>query len=301
MKEITRRLYTKPFMLGMALVMGIALLVGVSVTTGKSKAAQSGGFPIQAGNDEFETPANGESFHDFGGAPIKENFFGPGSLPFNQLVALEGVPLSAGSDIDTIIWRQQTVSGPGGSTQLTMTGLSLKSTNPITVNYAGGGTESWNVQVGLSQFKSSTGTMTINASTMDSTLKVWPRFTFTRIPDGLTKVLDTGSGAGLTAAATAGKSDRAIAISPVEPLPAPCKIAVIDAELQGASESKVSSAAAAVPAPGGCPPVTLSCVNAPWFPCGLGGICFPPLTEAERWARHNPWPKGTKHGGGIAE
>lgn len=299
MKEITRRLYTKPVMLGMALLIGIALLVGLSVTTGKSRAAQSGGFPIQAGNDEFETPANGESFHDFGGSPIPANFFGSGSLAFNQLVALEGVPLSTGSDVDTIIQRHQTVSGPGGSTQLTMTGLSLKSSNPITVAYAGGGTESWNVSVGLSVYKASTGAMTINASTMDSNLKVWPRFTFTRVSDGLTKVFDTGSGAGLTAAAKAstarGGEDSAIAISPVEPLPQPCKIAVVEV-----SESQAKSVSAAASS-SSCPPITLSCLNSPWSPCGLGGICFPPLTEAERWARHNPWPKGTKHGGGISD
>ena len=55
MKEITRRLYTKPVMLGMAFLMGMALVVGLFVTT-KSDAAQSA-FPVVAGNDEFETTA----------------------------------------------------------------------------------------------------------------------------------------------------------------------------------------------------------------------------------------------------
>jgi hypothetical protein len=301
MKEITRRLYTKPVMLGMAFLMGMALLVGL-FATGKSKAAPDG-FPILAGNDEFETPANGETFHDFGGAPIPANFFGSGSQAFNQLVALEGVPLSGGSNVDTIIQRHQTVSAPGGSTQLTMTGLSLRSINPITVTYSGGGTESWSAQVSLSQFKASTGTMKINSSTMDSTLKVWPRFTFTRLSDGLTKVFDTGSGSGLmaTSAGKAAAVDSAeIVISPGEiaPAPAPCKIEASDAQLR--STSAVSAAVAA----SSCAPVTLSSVNSPWFPCGFGGICFPPLTEAERWARHNPWPKGTKQGGvagGVAD
>jgi len=296
MKEITRRLYTKPVMLGMAFLMGMALLVGLWVATGNSSAAPTG-FPILAGNDEFETPANGETFHDFGGSPIPANFFGAGSQAFNQLVALEGVPLSGGSDVDTIIQRHQTVSAPGGSTQLTMTGLSLKSINPITVTYAGGGTESWNAQVSLSQFKASTGTMKVNSSTMDSTLKVWPRFTFTRIPDGLTKVFDTGSGSGPSAAATSAAvkvNDGAAEISPgdIVPAPQPCKIAVIDDV-----EPRVNSAVSAAAADSSCPPVTLSCVNSPWFPCGFGGICFPPLTEAERWARHNPWPKGTRQAG----
>jgi hypothetical protein len=294
MKEITRRLYTKPVMLGMTFLMGMALLVGLFVATGKSNAAQTG-FPIAAGNDEFETPANGESFHDFGGSPIPANFFGAGSQPFNKLVAMEGVPLSEGSYIDTIIQRHDTVQAAGGSTALTMTGLSLKSINPITVTYSGHGPESWEVQVSLSQFKTSTGTMKINASTMDSTLKVWPRFTFRRIPDGLTKVFDTGGGTGLAAAAISAEAvkvdDGVVAV----PAPAPCKIAVID--VGDVSEPRANSAASAAAAASSCPPVTLSSVNSPWFPCGVSGICFPPLTEAERWARHNAWPKGTKQGG----
>jgi hypothetical protein len=286
MKEITRRLYTKPVMLGMAFVMAMALAVGLFATTRNSKAAQSG-FPIVAGNDEFETPANGESFHDFGGSPIGADFFGPGSQPFNKLVAMEGVPLSGGSNVDTIIERQQTVSAPGGSTTLAMTGLSLKSISPITVTYSGHGPESWTVEVSLSQFKASTGTMKINASTMDSTLKVWPRFTFRRVPDGLTKVLDTGSGTGRATTVTAAKVDDNAAVI----VPAPCKIEVIDVDSRG------NSAASAAAAASSCPPVTLSSVNSPWTPCGVNGICFPPLTEAERWARHNPWPKGTKQVG----
>jgi hypothetical protein len=295
MKEITRRLYTKPVMLGLAFLMGMALLVGLLVTTRNSKAAPSG-FPILAGNDEFETPANGETFHDFGGSPIPANFFGAGSQAFNQLVPLEGVPLSAGSDVDTIIQRHQTVTGPGGSTQLTMTGLSLKSSNPITVTYSGGATEAWTVQVDLSQFTASTGAMTINDSTMDSSLKVWPRFTFTRVSDGATKVFDTGSGAGLAATTSAatvvGGDGGGTVISPA-PLPQPCVVAEIN-PVESRGKTTASAAASS-----SCAPVTLSCVNTPWSPCGFGGICFPPLTEAERWARHNPWPKGTKKGGGV--
>lgn len=60
MKEITRRLYTKPVMLGMAFLVGIALVVGLFITTTKTEAMQSG-FPVVAGPDEFETTGNGES------------------------------------------------------------------------------------------------------------------------------------------------------------------------------------------------------------------------------------------------
>jgi len=57
MKEITRRLYTKPVMLGMAFLVGMALVVGLFVTS-KSKASTS--IFIQAGDDSFETTGNGE-------------------------------------------------------------------------------------------------------------------------------------------------------------------------------------------------------------------------------------------------
>lgn len=287
MKEITRRLYTKPVILGMAFFVGLALVVGLFVTT-KSTAMQSG-FPVVAGNDEFETTANGESEHDFAGSPIPAGFFGTGSLAYTGTVTLEGVPLNpAVSDTDTIIQRHNTVSAPGGSTPLTMTALNLKSTGPITVSYSNGSTETWDVKVNLSQFKVSTGTMTINASSFDSTLKVWPRFTFTR---GTTeKVLDTG-GSGLTADSTAAASavdfneGGEIIVDDPQPLPAPCKQVVFK------SFEGFDSATAA--ASSSCPPLTLTATS-PWFPCPPTGFCKPPLTEAERWAKHNASPPGTK-------
>ncbi|HKP83986.1 MAG TPA: hypothetical protein VJT69_18360 [Pyrinomonadaceae bacterium] len=298
MKQITRRLYTKPVMLGMAFLMGLALVVGLFVTT-KSTAMQSG-FPVVAGNDEFETTANGESVHDFAGSPIPAGFFGTGSLAFAGTVTMEGVPLNPGvSDTDTIIQRHNTVSGPGGSTPLTMTALNLKGTAPITVNYQNGSTESWNVTVGLSQFKASTGTMTINSSSFDSTLKVWPRFTFTR--NGVTKVLDTG-GSGLAAASSTAAASAidfndggVIVVDNPQPLPAPCK-EVVSRSVDGFASATTSAAAAS-----SCPPLTLTATS-PWFPCPPTGFCKPPLTEAERWARHNASPPGTKkQQAGVAE
>jgi hypothetical protein len=288
MKEITRRLYTKPVMLGMAFFVGLALVVALFVTT-KSTAMQSG-FPVVAGNDEFETTANGESVHDFAGSPIPADFFGAGSLAYTGTVTLEGVPLNpAVSDTDTIIQRHQTVSAPGGSTALTMTALNLKSVSPITVTYSNGSTQTWDVKVGLSQFKSSTGTMTINSSSFDSNLKVWPRFTFTR--GTTTLVLDTG-GSGLTAASTAASEAAASDSidSEANAIPtatiAPCKAVAIND-----FESRFSATAAATTS--SCPPLTLTATS-PWFPCPPTGFCKPPLTEAERWARHNASPPGTK-------
>jgi len=296
MKEITRRLYTKPVLLGMAFLVGVALVVGLFITS-KSTAAPNS-FPVPAGNDEFETAGDGQTFHDFAGSPIPADFFGTGSLAYGGQVALQGVPLGPGSNVDTVIQRSQTVNGPGGSTPITMTGLSLRSISPITVTYGNGNTETWDVAVGLSIFKSSSGTMTINSSTFDSTLKVWPRFTFTRLSDGAQKVLDTGSGSGLMAQ-TASPSKLAAALP--APTIAPCKAdAVAVNDFQARSNSTVLAAATT----SSCPPITLSSVNSPWGPCGDGGaFCIPvPITEEERWARHRPGPKGTiKQAGGVAE
>ena len=63
------------------------------------------------------------------------------------------MPLAPAVNIDTIIQRHQSCSAPGGSTTLTMTALSLKSISPITVTYQRQRTESWNVQVGLSDLQ----------------------------------------------------------------------------------------------------------------------------------------------------
>ena len=299
MKEITRRLYTKPVMLGMAFLMGIALVVGLFVTS-KSTAAPNS-FPVAAGNDEFETAGDGETFHDFGGSPIPAGFFGAGSNAFSGLVALQGVPLAPGSNVDTIIQRHQTVSFPGGSTTLTMTGLSLTSMSPITVTFNNGTpSQQWNMAVGLSDYKISTGSMKINSSTFDSTLKVWPKFTFTRVGGGGGPlVLDTGasSGPGLTAAATAADDDGVVIEPAPQPTvaPAPCsRIDVFEGTAKTGSSFNTATAAAS-----SCPPVTLSSVNSPWVNCA-SGFCIPvPITEEERWARHRPGPRGTIKAGVV--
>jgi len=297
MKEITRRLYTKPVMLGMAFLMGLALVAALFVTS-KSNAAPNS-FPVAAGPDEFETAADGQTYHDFSGSPIPADFFGAGSQPYAQSVALQGVPLQAGSNVDTIIERASAVDAPGGSTAIAMTALSLKASTPITVTYSNK-TETWDVFVGLSLFKSSSGTMTINASSFDSTLKVWPRFTFKRIPDGLTKVLDTGdSGSGLTAssATSSGRSQPNAATLAIAP--APCKATAID---NTSFEARSSSTLAAT-STSTCPPITLSSVNSPWGPCAPNTFCITvPITEEERWARHRPGPKGfIQQQQGVAE
>ena len=294
MKEITRRLYTKPIMIGLAFLAGAVLLVGLFVTA-KSSTAMQGTF-IEHGDDKFETTGNGESFHNFAASPIPAGFFGPGSDQFTSSVPLVGVPLQPlVDDIDTIIHRNDDVWTPG-TTTLTMTALNLRSINPITVTYGGSNPESWTVRVNLSDFKSSTGSMSINSGgTFDSSLKVWPKFTFTRVSDNTQRVLDTGSGSGLTAFSSALTLNEGGDVSE-EPVPmpaptiAPCAVATDTQTFSNVTVVGVSDAAAA----SSCPPVTLTSTNSPWQTCN-GKFCIPrPITEQELLASHNASPPGTK-------
>lgn len=295
MKEITRRLYTKPVMLGMAFLVGVVLVAGLFITV-KSRASAQTIF-IQHGNDEFETTGNGETYHNFSASKVPVDFFGPGSNEYSGVVPLVGVPLAPGSDTDTVISRNEDVYIPGHpSTTLTMTGFSLKSINPITVTYSNGTpTETWNVEVGLSAYKSSTGSMTINAGgTFDSSLKVWPKFTFTRVGGGKPPlVLDTGApgGPGLTAGAIAAGDGMVFEPAPAPTAaPAPC-VAINDFEGTSRIGGSFNTAAAA----SSCAPVTLTSTNSPWQPCPPNGFCVPrPITEQELLASHNASPKGTK-------
>jgi len=288
MKQITRRLYTKPVMLGMAFLVGLVLVVGLFVTT-KSRAAMS--IYIQAGNDEFETTGNGETYHNFQASPVPAGFFGTGSKQYAGLVPLVGVPVNPSvSDTDTVIHRNSDVITPG-STTISMTALNLASINPITVTYTDNHTESWNVKVNLSDVKASGGSMSFNSdgSAFDSSLSVFPKFTFTRVSDGAVKVLDTGGSGGLaptTQSATTiggGGSDggsTAIAI---------CRATATN-DFQTVSQIKANRATTSAAATtASCPPVTLTSTNSPW-------PITRPITEQELLASHNASPPGTKKG-----
>lgn len=289
MKEITRRLYTKPVMLGMAFLVALVLVAGLFVTS-KSKAAVS--IFIQAGNDEFETTGNGETYHNFQASPVPAGFFGTGSQQYSGLVPLVGVPVNPGvSDTDTVIHRNQDVLTPG-STTISMTALNLKSINSITVSYNDNHTEAWNVAVNLSDIKASGGSMSFNSdgSAFDSSLSVYPKFTFTRVSDGATKVLDTGSGGGgglaptRQAATTIGGGGDGGSVTPI----AICR-AVAANDFQTLSQSKATRMTTAAATSASCAPVTLTSTNSPW-------PITRPITEQELLASHNASPPGTKRG-----
>ena len=292
MKEITRRLYTKPVMLGIAFLVGIVLVAGLFVTT-RSKAAMS--IYIPAGDDNFETTANGETYHNFQASPVPAGFFGTGSLQYTGLVPLVGVPLNPQvNDNDTTIHRNQDVFTPG-STTITMTALNLASINPITVSYSDNHTESWNVQVNLSSLKTSGGSMSFSSdgSTFDSSLSVYPKFTFTRVSDNTIKVLDTGAsgGGGLaptTQSATTIGGGSAGGSTSTQAM-AVCR-ATASNDFQTMSQTKANRATtSAATATSSCPPVTLTSTNSPW-------PITRPITEQELLASHNASPPGTKRG-----
>ncbi|HEY3580762.1 MAG TPA: hypothetical protein VGK82_09465 [Pyrinomonadaceae bacterium] len=286
MKEITRRLYTKPVMLGIALLVGMVMVVGLFVTA-KSRAAAT--VYIQAGNDEFETTGNGETYHNFQASPVPAGFFGSGSKQYAGLVPLVGVPINpAVSNTDTIIRRNSDVFTPG-STTISMTALNLQSINPITVSYLDNHTENWNVKVNLSDVAASGGSMSFNSDgrAFDSSLGVYPKFTFTRVSDGAVRVLDTGSsgGGGLaptTQSATIGgggtDSTTAIAV---------CRATTANDFQTLQAQSAHRPATAAATSTSSCPPVTLTSTSSPW-------PITRPITEQELMASHNASPPGTK-------
>jgi hypothetical protein len=140
---------------------------------------------------------------------VPAGFFGSGSNPLNTTVELTGQPFGPGGGAglpaaaDTSVRRSQDPSVPAiGSTatvSIKMKGLSLASIAPVTVTYSGGGSELWNVHVGLSSLApqpwgSLTATKTYSGGgTFDSSLTVVPKFTFTRVSGGAAYVLDVGN------------------------------------------------------------------------------------------------------------
>ncbi|HEV2761607.1 MAG TPA: hypothetical protein VGV38_01335, partial [Pyrinomonadaceae bacterium] len=220
MSEIARRMKRMPLSLWAALLLG-ALLAAGSLVTVRSRAA---GIFVPAGDDRFETTDNGETYHNFSGKPVPAGFFNTDgqstSYAYSGTVPLKGSPLPGEGNVDTIISREQGV-WTTGTTTLRITGLSLVSINPITVSYSDRPSESWSVRVGLSDYTASTGSMTIrDGGTFDSSLSVFPKFTFTRVSDGAVKVLDTGAAGYAAAAADGPDGSAAIArcqVTDVEP------------------------------------------------------------------------------------
>lgn len=170
-------------------------------------------FPItvRQGDDSWVTPGGGSTFVTFNSPdlpPLPAGFFGLGSQPFNGTVSFRGQPLGTApvgalGRADTLVRRlvdATFLSIPDTDTvPIQIRGLSLVGETPITVTFAGGGTQQWNVKLSLSTMAAQPiGNMTITLQCNDggvftSNLPVLPRFIFTR--GAATRILDCGSGA----------------------------------------------------------------------------------------------------------
>jgi hypothetical protein len=156
------------------------------------------------GVDLFVTPADIGTHVDFsepdGCQPLSADFFGPGSDPFDGVVAMQGNPLETVppdvlGNTDTIIKRTQ----PGflgacpssAMVEIAIVALSLVSTEPITVTYNGGqDPELWDVQMCLSSsHEQPPGWMNIfyeclnSGGYFEAFLPVIPRLVFTKIDE----------------------------------------------------------------------------------------------------------------------
>ena len=173
---------------------------GVLAAVLASLALASPAAAVPAGSDLFVTDPDSTQFTFGGDFTIPAGFFGPGSEPFSGTVAFGGVPLRGLGDADTVVRRTEPAelpAVPGTDTvPVEILQLQLQSVQPIRVK-VGAGTELWDVDVGLSPTRSVAGQMTITKTselggTFDSTLPVFPVFTFSRVSDGAVRTLDVG-------------------------------------------------------------------------------------------------------------
>lgn len=168
-------------------------------------ATAAAGTTIPAGFDLFETSPQQTAFQfREPDSQIPQDFFGPGSDPFQGTVYFGGVPLETFGghmigDADTVVSRNNEFDPNNPSpVPIELVALSLHSVQPIMVTYNGGqNPEHWQVMAGLSS-QPSTGLMNINqeseqGGTFDSFFDVFPVFTFRRSPDGQTKTLDASN------------------------------------------------------------------------------------------------------------
>ncbi len=150
---------------------------------------------VEPGQDCWVTQCDGHTGYGFDQTPLQAGFFGPGSDPFEEFVALGGPPGggSGPNGSDTLLDRLERMCfveplPATDSTPLELVMLELVSCQPITVTYDDGqNSEDWDVVVDLSGAQPQ-GTLTAtkthaNGGTFDSDFYVQPRFTFTKISD----------------------------------------------------------------------------------------------------------------------
>jgi hypothetical protein len=156
----------------------------------------------------FQTDPSQNVFRFVGKSAIPAGFFSPDSQTFEGSANFGGDPLVnfQGQDVgnaDTVVERTADAApGPDGSlgepAPIELRALSLVSVAPIEVRTDRGTVEFWDVRATLSPSRASTGTVRLaqteaNGGTFDSQITVYPVFTFTRLSDGVQRVLDVGA------------------------------------------------------------------------------------------------------------
>jgi hypothetical protein len=178
----------------------VAAVAALALFAGDARA-------VAPGFDLFQTDPAQNVFKFTGQHAIPAGFFTPDSQPFEGFVNFGGDPLVTfmGNDVgnaDTVVERTaEALPGENGTAgdaaPIELRQLSLVGIAPIEV-VTSQSTQLWDVRATLSPVRPSTGSIRlmqtdVNGGTLDSQIKVYPSFTFTRLSDGATKVLDVGA------------------------------------------------------------------------------------------------------------
>jgi hypothetical protein len=186
---------------GLTVLIAAVLAVSVGSGSGSSGVSQAQNpDTVPAGFDLFETDPEQTVFRFRNQAAIPANFFAPGSQQFVGDVAFGGAQLKKFrsqdvGDADTVVERKfdalvPSDGSPSKPVHIELVRLSLVSMAPIRVRVGSATqrstTQLWNIRATLSPTRPSTGQMTIRRNsatfgTFDSSLVVYPKFTFTRV------------------------------------------------------------------------------------------------------------------------
>lgn len=185
-----------------------SILEGFAGTTTATIRMQTGedylpSIPLFAGDDQYTSPCGTIEFGEGGDCDLPEDFFGPGSDPFDGIITFKGNP-SEGSmfpNADVLITRALDINLEPGTSEtvpIEIVQLSLKSTDPIKVTYDGGMTESFfDVFVEIDVGSPSTGTSDITqiddfGGEFDYDITLHPVFTFVELGPGPDRVFSPG-------------------------------------------------------------------------------------------------------------
>ena len=124
---------------------------------------------------------------DFADEPIPADFFGPGSDPFDGIIAFKGRPIESGSLYDTKILRDDIIlADPPPMVSIELVELNLVSVEPVRVTFNGGMVDSFfDVMYEIDPGQSSPGSLIPDSDSVgglfDMSLNIQPRLTFVEL------------------------------------------------------------------------------------------------------------------------